>query len=309
MKKLSMPHDALFKSFLKDIDIAQEFLQLHLPCYLQKECDFNTLQLVSGAFVQSNLSQRFADIVYSVSSPDGQDKLYILMEHESTASALPPFKLSSYLNGIMQQHLEQGHKQLPAVFEMIFYRGERPYPGPTNYLNCFKRKQLAQKRLGLPASVKILDLSTIPDEEIKRYKRMAALTLAQKYIGTQSLMQFAPQLAELLQCYPLPVEKLRQLIYYLVEEGRGDDGQFLQFLMENVRQCREDEEMKTLGQFLRDEGREEGREEGRREGWREGQRKGEQLKALAIAQNLQNLGLELDTIKRVTGLSDLKGFA
>ncbi|GAM53628.1 hypothetical protein [Mycoavidus cysteinexigens] len=57
--------------------------------------------------------------------------------------------------------------------------------------------------------------------------------------------------------------------------------------------------MKTLGQFLRDEGREKGR--------REGQREGEQLKAFAIAQNLQNLGLELDTIKKITGLSDLKG--
>ncbi len=290
-----MPHDALFKSFLTDIDIAQEFLQFHLPPYLQKECDFSTLKLVSGAFVQSNLSQRFADIIYSADSPDGEDKLYILIEHESMASALPPFKLSRYLNGIMQQHLDEGNKQLPAVFEIIFYRGERPYAGPTNYLNCFKRKQLAQKRFGMPESIQVLDLSTIPDEEIKCYKRMAALALAQKYIGTRNLMQFAPMLTELMQCHPLPVEKFRHLIYYLVEEGRDDDKRFLQFLMENVRQCREDKEMRTLGQLLRDEGRQEGQQEGERQ------------KALAIAQNLLNMGLGVDTIKEVTGLPDLSG--
>ncbi|WP_370576625.1 Rpn family recombination-promoting nuclease/putative transposase [Mycoavidus sp. B2-EB] len=38
-----MPHDVLFKLFLMDVEMAQEFLQIHLPNSLQQQFDFKTL--------------------------------------------------------------------------------------------------------------------------------------------------------------------------------------------------------------------------------------------------------------------------
>ncbi|MBI0575685.1 Rpn family recombination-promoting nuclease/putative transposase, partial [Pectobacterium parmentieri] len=43
------PHDAIFKQFLSDIDIARDFLTAHLPPAIQQQCDFSTLQLESAS--------------------------------------------------------------------------------------------------------------------------------------------------------------------------------------------------------------------------------------------------------------------
>lgn len=46
------PHDATFRQFLANPDVARDFMQLHLPAELQALCDLNTLKLESGTFVE-----------------------------------------------------------------------------------------------------------------------------------------------------------------------------------------------------------------------------------------------------------------
>lgn len=41
------PHDATFRQFLANPDVARDFMTLHLPVELQALCDLNTLKLVS----------------------------------------------------------------------------------------------------------------------------------------------------------------------------------------------------------------------------------------------------------------------
>lgn len=49
MKKNSTPtpHDATFRQFLTQPDIARDFMKLHLPAELQAICDLSTLKLES----------------------------------------------------------------------------------------------------------------------------------------------------------------------------------------------------------------------------------------------------------------------
>ncbi|MCX8567358.1 MAG: conserved hypothetical protein (putative transposase or invertase) [Glomeribacter sp. 1016415] len=308
MNALSMPHVALFKLFLMDVEFAREFLQIHLSNSLQQEFDFNTLSLAPGAFVEDNLSQHYSDIVYSIQVINGQGLAYILLEHESTVGQLTPFKLWRYQNAIMKQHLNQGHALLPVVVPLIFYRGTGPYKGPLGLLECFRHKSIAQKIFALTNSIQLIALSAIPDEVLITHKRCAVMSLAQKYIHRWDLTQLAPKIFELFERYPISVEKRNGILYYLAKEGRGIDKQFVQSMINIAPHYREN--IMSAAHYLMEEGRQVGRqeglEEGLQEGRKEGQQKGWQEAALEIAKNLLACGVKLDFIKQATQLSDDK---
>ncbi|EEJ8283448.1 Rpn family recombination-promoting nuclease/putative transposase, partial [Salmonella enterica subsp. enterica] len=58
------PHDAAFRQFLTQPEIARDFMELHLPAELRAICDLSTLKLESGSFVEDDLRQYFSDVLY-----------------------------------------------------------------------------------------------------------------------------------------------------------------------------------------------------------------------------------------------------
>lgn len=60
------PHDAAFRQFLAQPEIARDFMELHLPAELRAICDLSTLKLESGSFVEDDLRQYFSDVLYSL---------------------------------------------------------------------------------------------------------------------------------------------------------------------------------------------------------------------------------------------------
>ena len=117
MKKSSTPtpHDATFRQFLTQPDIARDFMELHLPAELRAVCDLSTLKLESGSFVEDNLRQYFSDVLYSLQTTAGDGYIHVLVEHQSTPDKHMAFRLIRYAVAAMQRHLEAGHKKLPLV--------------------------------------------------------------------------------------------------------------------------------------------------------------------------------------------------
>ena len=66
-----VPHDATFRQFLTQPDIARDFMELHLPPELRVRCDLSTLKLESGSFVEDDLRQYFSDVLYSLKTTAG----------------------------------------------------------------------------------------------------------------------------------------------------------------------------------------------------------------------------------------------
>ncbi len=285
-----MPHDGLFKLFLMDVNIAKEFLQIHLSHSVQQQFDFDTLALAPGAFVENDLSQHYCDIAYSIRLMNKHSSAYILLEHESAVGKLTPFKLSRYQSALMKQHLNQGDTLLPVVLPIIFYRGAGSYRGPLRLLECFRDKTLAQEILDLAKPIQLIALSAIPDDILMTHKRCAALELGQKHIYNWDLKQLVPKVFELFDRYPLDIEKRQGLLYYLAKEGQEMDQQFVQFMINTAPHYRED--IMSAGQYLI----EEGRQKGHQEGWQDAM--------LETAQNMLTRGVPFDVIKQVTKLSD-----
>ncbi|MFT2789744.1 Rpn family recombination-promoting nuclease/putative transposase [Serratia sp. T13T92] len=297
------PHDATFRQFLTQPEVARDFMELHLPAELRAICDLNTLKLESGSFVEDNLRQYFSDVLYSLKTTAGDDGyVHVLIEHQSTPDQHMAFRLIRYAVAAMQRHLEAGHKKLPLVIPMLFYTGKRsPYPYSTRWLDEFANPELAGKLYN--AAFPLVDVTVIPDDEIAGHRSMAALTLLQKHIHHRDLAELVDRLAPILLAGYLSSSQVVSLVHYIVQAGETSDAEaFVRQLAQRVPQ--HGDTLMTIAQQLEQKGIEKGIEKGIQLGRQEGHSEGERDATLKIARTMLQNGLDRNTVMKMTGLTE-----
>ena len=81
--ELSNPHDAFFKHYLSQPNIAADFLRQHLPAVVVELLDLSQLQLEKDSFVDEKLRSYFSDMIYSVPTRYGTPaRVAFLAEHK-----------------------------------------------------------------------------------------------------------------------------------------------------------------------------------------------------------------------------------
>jgi predicted transposase/invertase (TIGR01784 family) len=292
------PHDATFRQFLSQPDIARDFMELHLPAELRAICDLSTLKLESGSFVEDDLRQYFSDILYSLKTSNGDGYIHVLVEHQSTPDRHMAFRLMRYAVAAMHRHLEAGHKQLPLVIPILFYTGKRsPYPYSTRWLDEFKDPSLAENLYG--STFPLVDVTVIPDEEIMGHRSMAALTLLQKHIHQRDIATLTDRLATLLMADYLSSPQVTALIHYLLQAGESADSEaFVRELAQRVPQ--HGDALMTIAQQLEQKGIEKGIQLGEQRGIEKGRNEGK----LEVARTMLQNGIDRNTVMKMTGLSE-----
>ncbi|QTC47642.1 Rpn family recombination-promoting nuclease/putative transposase [Pantoea ananatis] len=280
------PHDALFRQFLTQPDIAQDFMAIHLPEPLSALCDLSTLKLESGSFVEDDLRQYFSDVLYSLKTASGEGYIHVLIEHQSGPDQHMAFRLMRYAVAAMHRHLQAGHKTLPLVIPMLFYTGKRsPYPYSLCWLDEFARSDIAGALY--TTAFPLVDVTIIPDEEIAHHRSMAALTLLQKHIHQRNLTALIDSLVSLLLHKHLSSSLVISLVNYMIQVGEASDAQtFVHKLAQRVPQ--HGEALMTIAEQLEQKGIEKGRKE----------------EALKIARTMLNNGLDRPTVIKMTGLTE-----
>lgn len=286
------PHDAAFRSFLANPDVARDFLELHLPAEYRQLCDLSTLKLEPATFVEPDLHQYASDILWSVKTTGGEDGyIYTLIEHQSTENLYMPFRMLRYSVAAMQRHLEQ-HKTLPLVIPVLFYHGERsPYPYSMNWLDCFEDPALAAKIYTKPFP--LVDITVVDDNEIMNHRRMAALTLLMKHIRQRDMLMCLDNLVRALQDIQ-DEEQITVLFNYLLNGSEHVTVEFLQTLAQRLPQ--HEDSIMTLAERLK--------QEGIQQGIQQGVQQGALQKAREIARELRNAGMPTAQICQLTGLSE-----
>lgn len=274
------PHDAAFRLFLANPDVARDFMDIHLPADLRALCDLSTLHLESGTFVEDDLRQYASDILWSMKTTTGDDGyIHLLIEHQSGYDKNIAFRQMRYAVAAMQRHLDAGHDKLPLVIPLQFYHGERsPYPHSTNWLHCFSNPEMACKIYTNPFP--LVDVTVLDDDEIVNHRRMAALTLLMKHIRQRDMMELLDRLS--LVMVKVSDEQMRILIHYMMNASEFLSREFIQALA--VRLPQHEEKIMTLAETLKQEGSIE--------------------RAKKIARQLQKMGMTPEQIKQATGLSD-----
>ncbi|WP_275233625.1 Rpn family recombination-promoting nuclease/putative transposase [Pantoea ananatis] len=297
------PHDATFRQFLTQPEIARDFMELHLPAELRAVCDLSTLKLESGSFVEDDLRQYFSDVLYSLKTAQGDDGyVHVLIEHQSSPDKHMAFWLLRYAVAAMQRHLEAGHKKLPLVIPVLFYTGKRrPYPYSTRWLDEFTDPALANRLYS--TAFPLVDVTIIPDEEIAEHRSMAALTLLQKHIHQRDLAELVDKLVPVLLAGYLSSSQVVSLIHYIVQAGETADAEALvRELAHRVPQ--HGDALITIAQQLEQKGMEKGMEKGIQLGREEGRSEGEREATLKIARTMLQSGLDRETVMKMTGLSE-----
>ncbi|MEG1440147.1 MAG: Rpn family recombination-promoting nuclease/putative transposase [Hafnia sp.] len=300
------PHDATFRQFLTQPEIARDFMELHLPAELRAICDLSTLKLESGSFVEDDLRQYFSDVLYSLDTVEGEGYVHVLIEHQSSPDKHMAFRLIRYAVAAMQRHLEAGHTKLPLVIPVLFYVGKRsPYPYSTRWLDEFDDPELAHKLYS--GAFPLVDVTVIPDDDIMEHRSMAALTLLQKHIHQRDIATLTDRLATLLMADYLSSPQVMALIHYLLQAGESADSEaFVRELAQRVPQ--HGDALMTIAQQLEqkgiERGIEKGLEKGRIEGRTEGIQLGEQKGKLEVARSLLKMGMPIESVQEATGLSE-----
>lgn len=287
------PHDLVFKQFLTDPRTAREFMELHLPARLQAICDFSTLKLESGSFVEAPLRAYFSDVLYSLKTADGKDGyIHVVIEHQSTPDRQIAFRLLRYAVAAMNRHLDAGHHRLPLVIPVLFYHGRKsPYPWSTRWLDGFAAPALAEQLYS--SAFPLVDVTVIPDDEIMNHRSMAALTLLQKHIYQRDLAVHLGKLITLLLKEYMTESQLVSLINYLVQAGESTNADaFICELAQRVPQHKD--ALMTIAQQLEQKGIKKGMEQGIEQGGRDA--------TLKLARAMLDNGFDREIVMRITGL-------
>jgi len=280
-------------------------MEIHLPAELRAICDFSTLKLENGSFVEENLRQYFSDILYSLQTVGG-DKGYVqvLIEHQSSPDKHMAFRMIRYAVAAMQSHLDAGHKKLPLVIPVLFYTGKRvPYPYSTNWLEEFADPELAKKLYS--SDFPLVDITVIPDDEIMGHRSMAALTLLQKHIHQRNLTVLIDRLVAILLTDYLASPQVKALMSYIIQAGETADAEiFIRELASRVPQ--HGDELMTIAQQLEQKGIQKGIQLGKEEGIQLGKKEGIQLgeqRIRTVACKMLQRGIDYNMIMELTGLS------
>ncbi|MFS1539750.1 MAG: Rpn family recombination-promoting nuclease/putative transposase [Candidatus Phlomobacter fragariae] len=284
------PHDAVFRQFLSEKETAKDFFDIWLPDEIKSLCDFDSLKAESGSFIDANMKIYQSDILYSVNTRQGQGYLYLLIEHQSTPDKLMAWRLMRYSMAAMQKHLEAGHKELPLVFPILFYCGEKsPHPYSTDWLDCFSGRDIAEKIYTKP--FKLVDVTTLEDGEIMQHRRMALLELLQKHIRRRDMTELLDSIVKLLSYNYYTDNQVITLFNYLIQEGNAE--QPAQLINEIARQSEKHEgALMNIAQGIRQEGIQQGKLEG------------EKQASMKIARQILESGMDRQSVMKFTGLTD-----
>lgn len=102
------PHDATFRHFLTQLNIAHDFIELCLPAELRAISDLMMLKLKSDSFVEDDLRQYFSALIYSLITTVGESYVHLLTEHQWSPGRRMAFRFSRHADP-----LEADHKKLP----------------------------------------------------------------------------------------------------------------------------------------------------------------------------------------------------
>ncbi|EBS3160087.1 transposase [Salmonella enterica subsp. enterica serovar Corvallis] len=283
------PHDAVFRQMLMQKEVARDFLALHMPEDFLAICDLDSLKLESGSFVEDNLRSRYSDILYSLHTQHGPGYVYALIEHQSKSDRLMAFRLMRYAIAAMQRHLDAGHDTLPLVVPILFYHGpESPWPYSLNWHNMFVKPDMAKALYSHEFA--LVDLTTMPDNQLLQHRRIAMLELLQKHIRQRDLSELLDPLITLLTQDHLTDTQLSVLINYMLKAGNAaEPGALIRQLAQGAPQYKE--QLMTIAEWLEEKGLEQGLAQGR------------EAEARAIARKMLANGLEPGLIASVTGIT------
>ena len=290
MSQISHPHDKYFKSMLSNKAVAKDFLEWHLPDFIKSKIDLDSVEAQKDSFVDENFKKLETDILFSANFDGKPGYVYTLVEAQRKPERLMPLRIIKYLIAIIQHHIkENGGEDLPLVYPMILYQGEKPWNHPTNFFELFSSADTDLAKQIFTGDFQLVDIHRIPDEEFKKHFWAGVFEAAIKWGAHRDITNILEDLKpKLIQIVDLNKNALIATLMYLANTSDSDVKDLFEW-GKNVNEL--EGSIMTLAQKLKTEGFDEGIE------------KGANQRNFDIAETMLKEKSDIGFISRVTELS------
>lgn len=293
-------HDKLFKQMMSLKSQAVALATSFLPAEVLAEIDLDSFDLSNVSFINEELQEYFADIVYNCNSTKNKKiKIAFLLEHKSYYDPHLPLQLLRYLlEGYDYQHVKEGKKELSLIIPVVIYHGDKKWK---------KREMKEMVTLSNPVLQRyipnffydFIDLINVSDDYLKNQTvghLLPATFMLFKHKGDKKY--FLENMKEIHifvqrtvteEERKLFIESLKSYIFGLFEISKQETMAYDNMLREVI-----DERLYLPGSAM-DTFLKEGRAEGKIEGKAEGE---------ATANLMNNLSFCLNLLKSLPNLSN-----
>jgi len=194
------PHDVFFKATFSQKNIAEAFLKEFLPTEIHNNLDISSLELSTNSYVDEELSENFADLVYDCHYKNKHKiRVAILLEHNSFKVKYPHFQLLRYLLNAWEQNEKQKQDFIPMIPIIIFHgKGRWEYTPLKKY---FKSLSPELERFIPEFDYLLCDISSLSDAQILGFENhfLALSAIMMKYSRVKNyLLTIGQQITELM---------------------------------------------------------------------------------------------------------------
>lgn len=287
-EKTASPHDALFYKTFSNPEHAAAELKHVLPAEMAARIDWN-LHLESHRFVDPNLDNFAADILFSTKISGTKTYIHFLFEHASGPKTLELLQVLRYSVRIWERVADEPAKpgterQLPPIVTIILHHSEKGWRGHLRFRDYYQL-DAELSRIFAPY---LLDFGVIVDD-ISKVDSTALVARAMP--PEVQLVLFAlrygrtgrQMLVELPKMGPIFVAILARengrlvlamLIVYMKAVAKVSETEIRMALLQTLGNSLADE-IAFAGERKYEAGRLDGLREGQREGLRKGKREGQ----------------------------------
>ncbi len=324
MVELASAHDKFISKALERSDTAKDIIGNHLPAHIRDHLDFNTLAMVKDSFIDEKLKKYFSDKLFKINfKKNGWAYLYVLFEHKSYPDIFSAYQVLKYKVRIWDQVIKENEAQkktakenrkkglidpsvphlenLPLIIPMVFYHGAQIWNVPLDFKSLIDENRPPCTDHFIPDFEYLLcDLSKYSDEELIGTVHYQVTMLLLKYIFHDDINVRLPDILKILnklKSKQTILEFLETILEYLVKGTSKFTEKNIEDALEHaIPELKGGGIMQTLAEKWFSEGEKKGEEKGREEGEKEG--------ILMTAANMIKAGLDMSTIRQVTGLTE-----
>ncbi len=264
------PHDKLFKEAFSRREMAIDFFQNYLPAEIHARIDWETLHMEPGSFTDEALRGSESDLLYTAQIDNHPTLLYCLFEHQSSPDVWMPLRLLRYVLGIWEQFRKQNPKatKLPPILPIILYQGGDVWTCDASLSSLIDIPE------GLEAYQPdfqhlLVDLNRIAAENIQGQPSLKTILLALKTSRKHTNKDLELLIRLLAAIIHNDHALIRTVMLYLYKvDNTTDINEYIQQATA-LNQPELQEEIMTIAETLRKEGKLEGKLEGKQEALQE----------------------------------------
>jgi len=173
-----MSHDNSYKLLFSHPEMVEDLLKGFVKEAWVEQCDFSTLEKVSGSYVSDDLRDREDDLIWRIRWGKEWLYVYLLLEFQSTVDHFMAVRMMGYL-ALLYQDLIRTEKLgkphlLPPVLPLVLYNGERRWQAPLALDKLIQPAPAGLEKYRPQLSFLLLDEGCFAVEDLSGLKNLVA---------------------------------------------------------------------------------------------------------------------------------------